>query len=145
MPQLRPSMVSGVLWVFAASCLANAIAMLFFGHTWFFRLVPGVSETGTFNAHLVADAGTFYLAIGAGLVAAAIDPIRNAIAVTIAAVASTAHAILHIWSHAAGILSMAHVGAEVLLIYVPTAILCALAVTVSRPQRAPDAPRLRAA
>jgi hypothetical protein len=138
-------MTSGVLWIFAASYLVNAGAILFFGHAWFYLLVPGVPETGAFNAHLVADAGTFYLAVGVGLVAAAIDPNRNAIAVTIAAVASTAHAILHIWSHAAGMLSMAHLGAEVLLIYLPTAILCTLAVSVSRPPRAADATRLRAA
>lgn len=126
------SLLSGLLWIFAISYLANAVAMLFFAHAWFFRLIPGVPDTGPFNFHLVADSGTFFLGIGAGLVAAAIDPRRNAVAVMVAAVASTAHAALHIWSHLAGWLSTAHLTSEVFLIYIPTAILCWIAVAAWR-------------
>jgi hypothetical protein len=122
----------GFLWLFAITYLANALTMLFFAHAWFFRFVPGAPETGPYNFHLVADSGTFYLGVGIGLVAAAIEPHRNSIAVAIAAIAGTAHAILHIWSHAAGWLSPAHLTSEIFLIYIPTAVLCWLAVAVWR-------------
>jgi hypothetical protein len=138
-------LISGLLWLFAISYLANAVAMLFFAHAWFFRLVAGVTETGSYNFHLVADSGTFYLGVGAGLVAAALDPYRNAVAVVVAALASTAHAILHIWSHLAGWLSPAHLTSEIFLIYIPTAILCWLAAASWRLPRQFAAPERKAA
>jgi hypothetical protein len=102
---------------------------------WFFRLVPGVPETGAFNAHLVADSGTFYLGLAVGLVFAALDARRHAIAIVIAAVASVMHAALHIYSHEAGLLSYQHMTTEVLGIYIPTIVLCVLAFVLMRPQR----------
>ena len=50
-----PRWISILLWLFAAFYLANGIEMFFLPSTWFFRLVPGVPETGPFNAHLVAE------------------------------------------------------------------------------------------
>jgi hypothetical protein len=145
MSQTTRPFLSAMLWIFALACLANAAAMLFFAHAWFFRLVPGVPETGPFNFHLVADSGTFYLAVGIGLIAGALNPQRNAIAVVIAAVASTAHASLHIWSHASGWLSPAHLTSEVFLIYIPTAVLCGLAVSSWRSGMQPRVEHRRAA
>ncbi len=128
-----PAWIYALLWLLAAMYLANGIEMFFFPATWFFRLVPGVPETGAFNAHLVADSGTFFLGVAAGLVFAAIDPRRNAVAVLIAAIASLMHAILHIYSHEAGLLSYQHIVTEIVGIYIPTAILCVLAFLLMRP------------
>jgi len=128
-----PRWISILLWLFAAMYLANGIEMFFLPSTWFFRIVPGVPETGAFNAHLVADSGTFNLGIAAGLVLAALDPQRHAVAVVIAAVASLMHAILHIYSHAAGLLSSRHITTEILGIYLPTIVLCVLAFVLIRP------------
>src|SRR5258708_39215422 len=97
-----------VLWIFAAMDIVNGIEMFFFPSAWFFRLVPGVTETGPFNTHLVMDGGTFFLAVGIGLVAAALDPRSNAIAVVGGAGAGTMHSVFHLYSHAAGILSWDH-------------------------------------
>ncbi len=127
-----PAWMTALLWLFAATYLANGIEMFFFPGTWFFRIVPGVPETGAFNAHLVADSGTFYLGLAAGLAFAAFDPRRNAVAVLIAAIASLMHAILHIYSHEAGLLSYQHIVTEIVGIYIPTAILCALAFALMR-------------
>jgi uncharacterized membrane protein YedE/YeeE len=113
--------------------------------TWFFRIVPGVPETGPFNAHLVADSGTFYLGIGAGLVLAALHPQRHAVAVLIAAVASVMHAILHIYSHAAGLLSYQHMTTEIVGIYLPTIVLCVLAFVLIRPPQESAPAALRTA
>jgi hypothetical protein len=57
------------------------------------------------------------------LVAAALNPRRNAIAVVVAAVASVMHSALHIYSHAAGLLSTEHLVTEVLGIYIPAILL----------------------
>jgi hypothetical protein len=70
MRQLR--WIKILLWLLGAISLINGIAMFFAPSTWFFRLVPGVPETGAFNAHLVADSGTFFMAVGAGLLIAGI-------------------------------------------------------------------------
>ncbi len=117
-----------VLWIMAALDIVNGIEMFFFPSAWFFKLVPGVPETGPYNMHLVMDGGTFFLAVGVGLVAAALNPRRNAIAVVVAAVAGVMHSALHIYSHAAGLLSTEHLHlmTEVLGIYIPAILLIAI-------------------
>ena len=132
-----PRWITILLWLFAAVYLANVIEMFFVPSIWFFRLVPGVPETGPFNAHLVADSGTFNLGIAAGLVLAALHPHRHAVVVLVAAVASTMHAILHIYSHAAGLLSSQHITTEMAGIYLPTILLWLLALVLIRPTQEP--------
>jgi predicted anti-sigma-YlaC factor YlaD len=125
--------IAVILALFGFMNLINGIAMFFFPHAWFFTLVPGVPETGPFNAHLVADGGTFSLALAVGLAFAAYDPRRNAVAVVIAAVAGVMHSALHIYSHEAGLLSLSHLSTEIYGIFVPTIILCVLAAMLMRP------------
>ena len=132
-----PRWISILLWLLAAMYLANGIEMFFVPSIWFFRIVPGVPETGPFNAHLVADSGTFYLGITAGLVLAALHPRRHAVAVLVAAVASVMHSILHIYSHAAGLLSDQHLTTEIVGIYLPTIVLCVLGLMLLRPAQEP--------
>ncbi len=123
---LPPRWIVPILWILAAMDIVNGIEMFFFPAAWFFRLVPGVPETGPFNMHLVMDGGTFFLAVGGGLAAAAVNPRRNAIAVVVAAVAGVMHSALHIYSHAAGLLSTEHLVTELLGIYFPTLVLIAI-------------------
>jgi len=118
-----PRWITPVLWILAALDIVNGIEMFFFPSAWFFKLVPGVPETGPYNMHLVMDGGTFFLAVGVGLVAAALNPRRNAIAVVVAAVAGVMHSALHIYSHATGLLSTEHLMTEVLGIYIPAILL----------------------
>jgi hypothetical protein len=122
-----PAWIVAVLWILAVLDIVNGIEMFFFPSAWFFRLVPGVSETGPYNMHLVMDGGTFFLAVGVGLAAAALNPHRNAIAVVVAAIAGVMHSALHLYSHAAGLLSSEHLVTEVLGIYIPTLLLIAIA------------------
>ncbi len=121
-----------LLWLLGAASLINGIAMFFAPSVWFFRLVPGVPETGPFNAHLVADSGTFSIAIGVGLLIAGFDPQRHVAVVIVAAIASLFHSILHIYSHEAGLLSLEHLGTEIFGIYFPTLLLIAIAIVVPR-------------
>ncbi|HYK65512.1 MAG TPA: hypothetical protein VEY94_11230 [Patescibacteria group bacterium] len=136
-----PAWIVVLLWIAAVLDIVNGIEMFFFPSAWFFKLVPGVPETGPYNMHLVADGGTFFLAVGVGLVFAAINPRRNAIAVVVAAVAGVMHSALHIYSHAAGLLSLEHLMTEVVGIYIPTILLIAIAVVL---YRQPDLPRAAA-
>ena len=130
-----PAWIVVLLWIMAMLDIVNGIEMFFFPSAWFFKLVPGVPETGPYNMHLVADGGTFFLAVGIGLVFAAIEPRRNAIAVVVAAIAGVMHSALHIYSHAAGLLSLEHLITEVLGIYIPTILLIAIATLLyTRPQ-----------
>ena len=140
-----PKWIVVVLWIIAAMDIVNGIEMFFLPSAWFFRLVPGVTETGPFNEHLVIDGGTFFLAVGIGLVAAALNPRRNAIAVVIAAIAGVMHSILHLYSHAAGLLSSKHLITEVLGIYVPAIVLIVIAVNLYRPSDEARAVPARAA
>jgi len=129
-----PRWIVPVLWIMAALDVVNGIEMFFFPSAWFFKLVPGVPETGPYNMHLVMDGGTFFLAVGVGLVFAAMNPRRNAIAVVVAAVAGVMHSALHIYSHAAGLLSTEHLLTEVLGIYIPAILLIAIAaILYSKP------------
>ncbi len=127
MKSRSPAWIVAVLWILAALDIVNGIEMFFFPSAWFFRLVPGVSETGPYNMHLVVDGGTFFLAVGVGLAAAALNSYRNAIAVVVAAIAGVMHSALHLYSHAAGLLSSEHLVTEVLGIYIPTLLLIAIA------------------
>ena len=140
-----PRWIVVVLWIVAAMDLVTGIEMFFFPATWFFKLVPGVPETGPLNAHLVMDGGTFFTAVGVGLVAAAWNPRRNAIAVVVAAIAAVMHSILHAWSHAEGLLSTAHMMTEVLGIYIPALLLVVISVALYRQKDAAENVCARAA
>lgn len=145
MNRSAPTWMTSLLWILAAITFVNGVAMFFFPSAWFFKLVPGVPETGPYNMHLVMDSGTFFLGVGIGLIAAAIDPYRNAIAVVVAAIASTMHAALHLWSHAEGLLTWSAASTEIFGIYIPTLALIALAIMLYRPAAHPAASAVRAA
>ena len=128
----EPRWIKVLLWILGVLSLGNGIEMFFIPSTWFFKLVPGVPETGPFNAHLVADSGTFFIAVGVGLLIAGFDPKRHVAAVIVAAIANLFHSILHIYSHEAGLLSLDHLGTEVAGIYLPTLLLIAIAIILVR-------------
>ena len=140
-----PRWIVPILWILAVMDVLNGIEMFFFPSAWFFRLVPGVPETGPYNMHLVMDGGTFFLAVGIGLIAAALNPRRNAIAVAVAAVAGVMHSALHVYSHAAGLLSTEHLVTELLGIYVPAILLIGITAILYSQSDETRATRARAA
>ena len=98
-----PAWITLLLILIGATHVINGLAMYFAPSAWFFRLVPGVPETGAFNAHLVVDGGSFFIPIGVGLLIASRDPRRHIVAIGVAAGAGLLHSLLHIYSHAAGL------------------------------------------
>jgi hypothetical protein len=142
----QPRWIKILLWILGAMSLLNGIAMFFAPATWFFQMVPGVPETGPFNAHLVADSGTFFIAVGVGLLIAGFDPRRHVAVVVVAAIANLFHSILHAWSHEAGLLSLQHLGVEFAGIYIPTLILIGLVIVlIQNPLQSSVASTARAA
>jgi hypothetical protein len=125
MDKRPPRWIGLVLVVLGALALGNGLEMLF-APSWWYQAVPGVPETGPLNAHLVADGGTFNIPIGLGLILATRDPYRNVLVIAIAAGAGVLHSFLHLYSHAAGLLSLDHLATEIFGIYLPAALLVAL-------------------
>jgi uncharacterized protein YjeT (DUF2065 family) len=107
---------------------ANGLLMLAAPADWY-GTVPGVADTGPFNAHFVRDIGAAYLVAGATLVWFAFD-----VAARPAALASAAflalHALVHLWDAAA---EREH--AHQLLVDLPTVFLPpALALLIAWPR-----------
>ena len=137
-----PRWIAPIIAILGAVTLINGLEMLLAPGYWY-NSVPGVSENGPLNAHLVADAGTFNIPIGLGLILAARDPYRHVVVIAIAAGAGLLHSLLHLYSHAAGYLSVEHLTTEVLGIYLPTAILLALIpIILKRPSGLRDPQRV---
>jgi uncharacterized protein YjeT (DUF2065 family) len=77
----------------------NGVAMLLAPESWY-RLVPGVVDTGPFNPHFVRDIGCAYLVAGGAMLWFWLD--RRARPAALAGAAYlTLHALLHLWEWAA--------------------------------------------
>jgi hypothetical protein len=120
----QPAWITALLYWFGATYALNGLAMLFAPSLWFFTLVPGVPETGPFNAHLVADSGTFFIPLGIALLVAARKAERHPAGATVL------HALLHLYSHEAGLLSYAHIATEIVGIYIPAVLLSTIAAAL---------------
>lgn len=80
--------------------LNTIIALLIlFAPVWFFE---NVGDFPPFNRHYMGDAGTFLLAIGIGLMAAARDPIKHKLTVVVGILASALHTINHLYDAVIG-------------------------------------------
>lgn len=141
-PEQLPRWVAPIIAILGAVTLINGLEMLLAPGYWY-NLVPGVSETGPLNTHLVADAGTFNIPIGLGLILAARDPSRHVLVIAIAAGAGLLHSLLHLYSHVAGYLSVEHLTTEAIGIYIPAAILLGLIpIILKRPSGLRETPRV---
>jgi len=103
-------------WLLGLGLVANGLVMLTVPAIWYAR-VPGVVDTGPFNAHFVRDIGAAYLVCGLALVWFAMRPaVRPAAQISAAFLA--VHALIHLWDTAAG-----RAAVEQLLVDVPTVLL----------------------
>ena len=97
---------------------ANGLAMLFAGSIWW-NSVPGVPDTGPYNAHFVQDVGAAFLAAGIALVVRAWRPVYWPAAVAGAGFLA-AHAVIHLVMIASG--HDHHAGADLVAVIVPAAL-----------------------
>jgi hypothetical protein len=79
----------------AAVLIGNGLAMLCAG-PWWYGVVPGVPETGPFNAHFVKDIGAAYVIAGVGFAAFAWRPAPMLPALAAATGFLTLHALVHV-------------------------------------------------
>jgi len=79
---------------------ANGLFMLAAPADWYVT-VPGVNETGPFNAHFVRDIGVAYLVAGAAFMWFALDRAARPAALAGAAFLAL-HAFVHVWDAVAG-------------------------------------------
>jgi hypothetical protein len=104
--------------ILAVFNIANGLAMLFAGATWW-NSVPGVPDTGPFNPHFVQDVGAAFLVAGLALAARAWRP-----ALWPAAVAGSAflaaHAAIHLVMIASG--HDRHIAADLAAVILPAAL-----------------------
>lgn len=96
--------------------IVNGLAMLVDGRGWYAR-VPGVTDTGPYNPHFVADIGLAFVVAGAALLARAWRP-----ALWPAGMAGAGYLAAHAGLHIADIGESHHAGFEAALIVLPAAL-----------------------
>jgi hypothetical protein len=130
--------IETVLVVVGVIQLLGGLEMLLWPSFWY-HTVPGVPQTGPLNAQIVRDGGTFNVAIGLGLILAARRPRRYLPLIAVAAGADLLHASLRLLSYMKGLM-YGHATAEIIGVYIPTALLLAVVVALWRePQNAETA------
>ncbi|EJZ19913.1 hypothetical protein NE852_26250 (plasmid) [Rhizobium sp. Pop5] len=107
-----------LLCALSALQLLNGLLMLLTPPFWY-GAVPGVDETGPFNAHFVRDAGLGFLSAGFALWLAAIYPLSARLLVTLASVFLVGHALLHLAEIAMHGPELGHIARDLALIVVP--------------------------
>lgn len=97
----------------------NGMFMLLFAERWY-ETVPGVTHTGPYNGHFIADIGIAFLASAIGLaLAVRMRGIAAAALLVSPAVFLGGHALLHLTEFFHGHLSAAEIVRDTLVILVP--------------------------
>lgn len=110
-----------------AAALGNGAWMYLAPHAWFVT-IPGVLDTGPFNAHLVRDVGAAYAAQGLALAL----PVRAWSLYLVAAMFGGLHALLHVWEVACGRVGVAHLWIDLPGVLLPGMLTVMLALTAMR-------------
>ena len=121
------------LMILGAGFLANGAAMLFAPEPWFARVA---SSTGAFNPHLVRDVGVAYAASGIAALWAARTPAWRAPLAALSALFQGGHAVIHLFDVLSGAQPPSHLIEDFPVIYLPSAILVAIALRSRQSTRA---------
>lgn len=107
-----------IRWILPVLLGATGVFMIFAPDA-FYRLVPGVTETGPMNHHFVRDVGSAYLAAAGGLGWWAADPRRGLGGAFAAAVFLGLHMLVHVFDAFSGGHGVRDVGRDFVGVYVP--------------------------
>lgn len=141
MPQAHPSSAPErdswaiVLAMFGLGNLLNGVWMLVSPEHWYFHLPADIPGTGPLNEHFVRDIGCIFFLMGAALLLSI--PRRNlrVPAMVAASAYSVAHALVHVFDTARGLLGPDHWRVDVGPIYVSTILLVLVTVKLTQNQR----------
>lgn len=115
------------LWLLGGVSLGNAVWMLAHGWSWF-DFIPGMTDTGPANLHLVHDVGVAYAVAGLGLLWCARTG-RAAYPVFVGVTLFFAgHALGHVVEILAGLLPHSHWWIDLPLVFLPAVLLAGAAV-----------------
>ena len=133
---MRPTRWAGVLYAFLGlGAVANGLWMLLQPEHWFAR-IPGVTDTGPLNTHLVRDFGACYLLVGALVVGAlSRGQLTRATHLWITLFFSL-HAAIHVWELSVGRMGREHWAVDFPGVFLPVLILLVLSLPIAWKRRA---------
>ena len=118
----RKPIVLATLGIIAA---ANGFWMLAVPASWF-ATVPGVTDTGPFNVHLVRDVGCTYLTMAVAMLVAAWTPRAGFPAMLVVSTFMLLHALLHVWDILVGRLPHSHTFTDLPGVFLPAVLSVAI-------------------
>jgi hypothetical protein len=121
------------LTILGALFVSNGAVMLIVPEPWFARVA---ASTGAFNPHLVRDVGVAYAASGIAAIWAARTPAWRAPLAAMSALFQAGHAVIHLFDVFTGALPLTHLIEDFPVIYLPSAILVAIALRSRQLRRA---------
>ena len=92
----------GIALALGAAAEANGLFMLASPERWYFA-VPGVTDTGPFNQHLVRDIGLVFLFVGTAFLGGSALPRHRIVLWAAPPLWLWGHALFHFWEVAVGI------------------------------------------
>lgn len=114
---------------------ANGLWMLLQPDHWY-AWIPGVTDTGPLNTHLVRDFGACYLLVGALVLAAsARGQLTRATHLWVTLFFSL-HAAIHVWELSVGKMGREHWGVDFPGVFLPVLILLVLSLPIAWKRRA---------
>ncbi len=115
--------------------LANGAWMFADPLHWYHELPAGVPDFGAFNAHFVRDIACAFVTVGAALVWAGFAPRYRVPLVSLAALFTAAHALLHVYDTFRGAVDPGHWWLDLPGVYLPAVLLVGLAVLFRKRER----------
>lgn len=122
--------------VFAAGLAVNGVFMLFAPDDWY-RLVPGVSDTGPLNPHFVRDVGCAFIVAAVGFGWMAGDRARGRPAALAGTTFLSLHALVHLGDLIAGREALHHIAGDVVFLFAPALLALRLTWPVDRAEAEP--------
>lgn len=133
---MRLTRWAGVLYaLLGLGAVANGLWMLLKPEHWFAH-IPGVTDTGPLNTHLVRDFGACYLLVGALVVGVwARGRLTRTIHLWITLFFSL-HAAIHVWELLVGRMAREHWAVDFPGVFLPVLILLVLSLPIAWQRRA---------
>ncbi len=112
--------------------LGNGLFMILAPFTWYTELPAGVPDFGPYNEHFVRDIGCIFITLGLVACAGAWSPRLRFPAALVLAFFFGAHALVHVFDTARGLVGPEHWLVDLPLTYLPAIIFSAMAWAARR-------------